>query len=161
MKFSKLSQKGQQGGTLIVALFTCLAIGIILSSALLVTSSRNKITVRSMAWNATMPVLEAGVEEAFTHLHDDVGHPATNGWISTNISGQTIYAKTRTFTDGSYFYATIYNATSNNPIIYSSGFVPSPLGGSGYISRTVKVLATNPPTIFTKAIASSGPIDVS
>ena len=152
--------KNEAGATLLIALFMALVIGTVLGSFLLVTSTRNKLSVRSTDWNAAIPVLEAGVEEAFTHLHDDTNYSA-NGWTRTNISGQVVFAKTRTLsTDGSYFYTTIYGAGSSSPIIYSAGFVPSPLGNGQYISRTVKVPTTNPPTLFTKAIAATGPISI-
>jgi len=151
-------KRNEAGATLLVALFTALIIGAVLGSFLLVTSSRTKLTLRSTAWNAAVPVLEAGIEEAFTHLHDDTNNYRTNGWALTNMSGQAVYAKTRSFKDGSYFYTTIFGAGSSGPIIYSAGFVPSPLGNGQYISRTVKVPATNPPTLFSKAIVAIGPI---
>jgi hypothetical protein len=43
-------------------------------------------------------------------------------------------------------------------VIYSQGYVRSPLKASQYVSRMVKVCATNPPNVFTKAIATSGTI---
>jgi hypothetical protein len=153
-----LSKKREQGSILAVALFTGLAIGIVLATYLTLISSRYNLTVRSMEWNAAMPVLEAGLEEALTHLHDDPAtSPTANGWTSGTISGLQVYTKERHFTDGSYFYVWIYNATAHNPRIYSQGFVPAPLG-QGYISRRVVVGATNTPSVFTKAIAATGAI---
>src|SRR3954470_9300529 len=108
--------KNETGATLLVALFTALIIGAVLGSFLLVTSNRTKLTLRSTAWNAAVPLLEAGVEEAFTHLHADTNNYRTNGWALTNISGQAVYAKTRSFKDGSYFYTTIFGAGSSGPI---------------------------------------------
>src|SRR4051812_6769752 len=148
----------EAGATLLIALFAALVIGTVLGSLLLVTSTRNKLSLRSTAWNASIPVIEAGIEEAFTHLHDDTNNYSANGWIRTNIGGQVVFAKTRNLNDASYFYTTIYGAGSSSPIIYSAGFVPSPLGNQQYISRTVRVTTTNPPTLFTKAIAATGPI---
>src|ERR1044071_9435329 len=160
MRISRNKYNEQTGATLIVALFTALIIGTVLGSFLLITSSRTKLSLRSTAWNAAIPVLEAGVEEALTHLHNDTNNYAANGWARTNISGQMVFAKSRSLSDGSYFYTTIYGAGSSGPTIYSAGFVPSPLGNGQYISRTVKVPTTNPPTIFTKAIAATGPISL-
>jgi hypothetical protein len=37
--------------------------------------------------------------------------------------------------------------TSASPSIYSTGFVPSPLSSSSYISRTAKITGSNPPLI--------------
>src|SRR5882724_8872479 len=151
----------EQGSTLMLVLFTGLAIGIVLASYLTLISSRHKTSVGSMDWNATIPELEAGVEEALTHLHNDASSPTANGWAAGTIGGQTVYTKTRHFSGGAYFYVTIYNATASNPLIYSSGFIPSPLNTNSYISRTVRVGATNPPTIFTGALAATGTIKLS
>lgn len=159
MRIRNNTSNKEAGATLIVALFTALIIGAVLGSFLLITSSRTKLNLRSTAWNAAIPVLEAGVEEAMTHLHNDTNYTA-NGWTATNISGQMVFAKSRNLGDGSYFYTTIYGASSSGPTIYSAGFVPSPLGKGQYISRTVKVPTTNPPTVYTKAIAATGPISL-
>ncbi len=127
-----------------------LAIGIVLASYLGLIGSRYKLTMRSQCWNQAVPVLEAGMEEALTHLQDDLNNPAANGWQLNTVSGQAVYSKQRTFADGSYFLVNIYNASaaaSNNPYIYSTGFVPSPLRATQYISRTAKVMGTNEPLL--------------
>ncbi len=130
-----------------VALIMCLTIGIVLASYLLLVGGRYKIIVRSQSWNGAVPVMEAGVEEAMAHVHADLNNPSANGWTPAILSGLQVYQKTRTFSDGSYFLATIYNATSNNPIIYSAGFIPAPFQSSNYISRTVKVSGSQMPLI--------------
>ena len=132
-----------------LSLFTCLAIGTVLASYLLLLSSRYKVTVRSQGWNAAVPVMEAGIEEAMTHVHNDLNNPSANGWTPAVLSGLQVYWKQRTFSDGSYFRATIYNATSNNPIIYSAGFVRSPLRTNSYITRVVRVTGSQMPLLFT------------
>lgn len=134
----------------------CLVVGIILAGYLVLTSNRFQMTVRSSDWNAAIPVLEAGVEEALTHLTRDTNQPTANSWGSATIAGNVVYTKTRTFSDGSYYYVYIKDYSANNPTIYSSGFVRSPYKASQYISRTVKVGITNPPTVWTHAIAVSG-----
>jgi hypothetical protein len=153
--------RGERGSTLLMALCVCIVVGIILASFLTMLSSRYNLSTRSTAWNTAIPVLEAGIEEAFTHLADDSGNPSANNWTSTNIAGQTVYWKRRNFSDGSFFYTRIHGATSNAPTIYSSGFVLSPIGDGTYLTRTVRIQATNPGTIFNKAIASKGPVTLS
>ena len=153
-----LSKKREQGSILVVTLFTGLAVGIVLASYLTLISSRYNLTVRSMGWNAAMPVLEAGIEEALMHLHDDPASPGANGWTAGTFGGQPVYTKQRHFTDGSYFYVWIKDAASANPTIYSQGFVPSPLHTNQYISRTVRVGAANTPSTFIQAISTTGPI---
>jgi hypothetical protein len=159
MKFS--SNKRERGSVLVTTLIVCVVIGTLLASYLTLLSSRYKLTERSKCWNTAIPVLEAGLEEALTHLHDDPNSPSANGWIAATVGGQPVYTKQRHFSDGSYFYVTIYNATANNPLIYSQGFVPSPLSSSQYISRMVKVGTTNPPNTFSRALAATGPITMS
>ena len=148
MKF--LSAKRQRGNTLVLTLVMTVTIGAVLASYLGLIGSRYKVTMRSQNWNAAVPVLEAGIEEALTHLQHDVNNPTANGWTLGTISGQQVYSKQRNFADGSYFLVNIYNATgaaSNNANIYSTGFVPAPLSSSSYISRTAKVTGTNQPLI--------------
>lgn len=154
------NSKRQQGNTLMVVLFFCLAIGMVLAGILTLISARYANTVRSNDWNTCIPVLEAGVEEAMTHLHDDTS-PGANSWTSTSIAGSQVYTKQHTFSDGSFYSVTIYNASATNPVIYSQGYVPSPLSGSQYISRLVRVGTANSPTVFTKAIATTGAISMS
>ena len=135
----KLITKNQeQGSMLVISLTTCAAIGIVLASYLLLLSSRYNLNARSMGWNAAMPTVEAGIEEALTHLQSDANNLNANSWTASTVGGQPVIKKKRTFADGSYADIMIYDAASSAPTIYSSGFVPAPLR-KGYISRTVRV----------------------
>lgn len=138
----------EQGNTLVLTLVMALTVGAVLSSYLGLIGSRYKVTLRSQCWNAAVPVAEAGIEEALTHLQADLNNPGANGWTLGTISGQQVYSKQRTFADGSYFSANIYyGSSSNTPFIYSTGFIPLPLSSSSYVSRTVKATGTNQPLI--------------
>jgi hypothetical protein len=148
----------EDGSTLFVAMTICLIVGLILSGYLVLTKNRFQMTVRSSDWNAAMPILEAGVEEAMTHMTRDTNAPTANNWALTNIAGNQVYAKKRTFSDGSYFYVYIRDFNSNSPTIYSQGFVRSPYHANKYIARLVKVGVTNPPTVYTHAISANGQI---
>jgi len=150
--------KRETGSSLFVTLTICLVVGIILAGYLVLTSNRFQMTVRSSDWNAAIPVLEAGIEEALTHLKCDTNQPSANGWTGATISGVQAYTKTRSFSDGSYFYVYLRDVTTNSATIYSQGFVRSPYNTNQYISRTVKVGATNPPTAFIQAIAANGAV---
>jgi len=143
---------------LMVTMITCLIIGTVLASFLVLISRRYNMTIRSAAWNAAMPVLEAGIEEGLAHLQAD-SNPAANGWIATTIGGQPVHIKTRNLEDGSYYVVMIYNASSENPTLYSSGYVPGPTG-DGYLTRLAKVTATRPKS-FSAAIAASGLVTLS
>ena len=133
-----LSKKREQGSVLVVTMITCGVIATVLGSYLVLLSTRYNLTVHSMAWNAAIPVLESGIEEAMTHLQYDTNSPGANGWDAGTYAGQTVNTKTRNFADGSYASVTIYNAASDNPTIWSSGFVHAPFR-HGYISRTVRL----------------------
>ena len=151
----------RQGSTVLLALFICVAIGIVLSSVLFLLQGRHTLAARAMVWNSALPIAEAGVEEALTHLHDDPGNVAANAWTASVVGGVTVYSKQRTFADGSYYSVSIENATTTSPNIFSTGFVPSPLKSNQFISRTVVAGATNSPTVFTKGIASTGTVTLS
>jgi hypothetical protein len=153
-----LYRQREQGSVLLTGLIIALAAGIALASYLTLVSNRYRMTVRSMDWNNAIPVLESGIEEALTHLNDDASLTA-NGWTTATIAGQSVVTKLRTNSDGTYFKAWIAGGLTAAPTIYSSGFVPVPLG-KGYITRNVKVIATRS-TLFTNAIASVGPINLS
>jgi hypothetical protein len=154
--------KSDSGSVLVVALVMSTVLAIILGSYLTLVASRNRITMRSQAWNEAIPVLEAGIEEGFTHLYDDSGSLANNGWSAVLINSNLVYQKTRYFTNNSFFndksycVVTLSNAVTTQPVIYSQGFVPAPLG-TNYISRLVQVVTTNP-VIFSKAVAATGAI---
>jgi hypothetical protein len=149
-------KKREDGSSLFVAMTICLIVGLILSGYLVLTSNRFQMTVRSSDWNAAIPVLEAGIEEALTHMARDTNSFTANNWTNTTIAGNQVYAKKRSFSDGSYFYVYIRDFGSGNPTIYSQGFVRSPYHSDQYISRTVKVGVTNPPTVFTHAFSLNG-----
>jgi hypothetical protein len=114
--------------------------------------------MRSLAWNSAMPVVEAGIEEAFSHLQRN-SNSLGNLWTVATINGQTVYQKQRNFDDGSYCLVTLSNVTGR-PSIYSEGFVPAPLNPNEYISRKVRVGLAKP-GVFTKAIAANGKITMS
>ena len=153
------SKRRDQGSVLAVTLIACLVIATALASYLVLISNRYTMTVRSMEWNAAMPILEAGVEEALTHLVCDTNSTTDNGWTTDTVAGQAVVKKQRDFADGSYALVRIADAGSTNPTIYSTGFVPAPLE-QGYISRTVKV-TTERPKVFSAAIAANERITLS
>jgi hypothetical protein len=97
--------------------------------------------MRTHDWNKAIPVAEAGIEEAFTHLKDDVANLETNGWSSKQFDGKPAYTKRRDFTsDGSHCLVMISNPAVS-PVVYSQAYVPGPLG-RGDLVRTVKVTCT-------------------
>jgi len=159
MKITRIKNSLSAGNALVVAMVLCGVIGLVLVSYLQLVHGRTKIRARSQAWNTAIPVLEGGIEEAFTHLQDDSNAMTANNWAAVTTNSTVVYQKTRTNSDATYCLVTISNASSTMPIIYSKGFVPAPLG-QGYISRLVQVILVNS-TTFSKAIAAKGLVDLS
>ena len=67
------------GNVLIITLVFFGIVALTTASYLSLAKSRALIRARSEAWNTALPVLEAGLEEGFTHLHDDSDAPTANG----------------------------------------------------------------------------------
>src|SRR5215475_13597099 len=69
------------GHILLATLVVCAVLGIALAAFLNVITSQNSYTVRSQVWNACMPVVEAGLEEALAHINDTTdANWNDNGW---------------------------------------------------------------------------------
>src|SRR5262249_25438084 len=145
----------------VITLVVGFLVGTMLASYLMLVGNRNSAAMRDTAWNAAIPVLEAGIEEALVHLNRDSANPTANNWTETAMNGQKAYWKRRDLPDGSYYYVTNVNITSPTPLIFSAGYVRTPMNADDYISRLVKVTATNPPTGFNAAIAANGIIQLS
>lgn len=140
-----------QGSTLILCVFFTAIIGITLASYLNLTASQNQAVMRSLAWNSTLPVLEAGIEEALTHLyHTDGTNLASNGWYYDDNR----YYKWRAVGDG-WTYVTISN--SSPPVIYARGFIRAPLQSSKWLSRSVRV-ETKKDGLFSRGLVAKGQI---
>jgi len=177
-------QTKDQGGALVLTLLTALVIGTTLASYLTLVSSQNASTMRSLAWNSSLPVVEAGIEEAMTQLHytcanfktgiTDPGASsmmAANHW--TRLSNGDYYQR-RQLWSGEYYEVTIKPVEP--PVIVSYGYVPAPLiPGSklamilgtvspstvpaGKMMRKVSVTTKRDP-FFSKAMAAEGVINM-
>src|SRR5439155_13514340 len=120
----------QSGSTLLLTLVATIIIGSMLVAYLTLVKGQHMAGMRSQAWNATIPVIEAGMEEALTHLNN---HGTTNllcdGW--TLIGSQ--YVMQRNIGDG-YYNVSIGNwvagASNQAPIIESRGFINTPVLGA-------------------------------
>src|SRR5215831_2911592 len=110
----KTRRKQETAGVLVVTLILVLALGGGGFGDLAFLSHRKKVALRTAAWNATIPVLEAGIQEALAHLRTDAARPEANCWTSTNFAGQPGYWKRRTTREGMFFLATICNYSNNN-----------------------------------------------
>src|SRR6187399_2930605 len=113
------NRSSRSGSILAISLVTVGLIGLALGSCLVLISNRNVSAMRATAWNSAIPVLEAGIEEALTHLHRDSNSPTANDWTADVVDGKTVYWKYRDFPDGSYYYVTNFGFGSTSPRIHS------------------------------------------
>lgn len=150
---------------------------IALMSYLTLVNSQNRVVARSQGWNSTVPVMEAGVEEALAHLNANAETGLNvDGWVKIG----NYYRMERAAGD-SYYVVTITVTNSFLPIIESRGFCRMPLltynpassspyflalagptynsPREGYIGRGVKITARRNGSL-TKAMLSKGRIDI-
>jgi hypothetical protein len=153
MKTIVSRKKKESGNVLLVSIGITTVVGFTLAAFLTLTAGQNTAVSRSQSWNSSIPIVEAGIEEAMTHLNDnctynDIQHPATNwaadGWTANDIG----YEKTTTLPGGSYYHVEIMTAFPRspfNPAIISEGHVQSPYG-----------VALGAPLPFIASIAPTG-----
>src|SRR4051812_5260759 len=131
----KVQLSRQNGSVLVVTLVITAIIGTALASYLKLVEFQNRAVVRSQYWNGAIPMCEAGIEEALTHLNKiGDGNRATNGWVLQN----GIYYMARTIGDSRY-EVSIDSATQ--PSITSIGYVREPINNTE-VHRTVMVRTT-------------------
>ena len=129
----KIRVSRERGSIMVIALVVAGVIGLALASYLSLVGTQNTLAVRSEAWNAALPVAEAGIDEAIAHLNTSATNLECNGW--TLVDGN--YVKERTFADG--YYSVAISANSTPVAVVSQGFVRAPYQNNSYISRTVRV----------------------
>src|SRR5688572_4026462 len=142
------ARRTQQGHTIMITLVVCLVLGVMLLGIIKLATNEGQMTGRSQNWNAVMPIVEAGIEEALTHLKHSPSNRADNGWALDTSVIPPVYAKTRNFKDG---YYTVTISTNWDPVIISQAGIRAP-GQTAYsIFRKVRVQGTNQP-LWTAAI---------
>jgi len=178
MKFTTFKSNQNQGSALVLTVIIVALTGLMLASYLQMVKSQNYNTVRSQAWNSAVPVIEAGLEDALTHMNIHTNALDVDGWQRSG----SVYWIERLVADGKYF-VTISNwnpnTTNNVPIVESRGFVTMPylvastpgpflaFGGTGtntvttqkYLGRGVRMRAKQD-RIFTKGLVAQGNIDM-
>jgi hypothetical protein len=146
-------RRRDQGHIIVLTLVASLVLGVVLVSVISLSSSEGQMTGRSESWNAAMPVVEAGIEEALTQLRYAPSNRSANGW--TLIDDQ--YTKKRTLGDGFY---EVSISTDKHPTITSRGLVKAPNQTNYSIYRVVRVAVTNEP-LFSNAMEALSTIDMS
>jgi hypothetical protein len=131
----KILRFKNNASVMVLALVTSAVLFVGLASYFTLVQSQNNAVVRSQTWNTAIPAAEAGIEDALTHLNTILdGSRATNGYSLTN----GMYVASRQI--GSFRYVVGID-TSNQPAIYSTGYVRT-LKGNAEIKRVIKVQST-------------------
>ncbi|MHB8523008.1 MAG: DUF7305 domain-containing protein [Limisphaerales bacterium] len=155
MKTPNNHRRQEQGNTIFISLIVAGLVGYLLASYLSLVRSENVATARSQSWNVAIPVLEAGIEEALTHLqYAGTTNLASDGWMLD--STLTNYAKQRDLGNGFSFNARI--SIANPPVITSTGYAPIPLSNTN-LSRTVRCQTQRNP-LFAKGMVAKGQINM-
>ena len=172
MKTRPAFLRNSRGSILMVTLVLSFTIGIVLLSCLSLVKSQNQAVARSQAWNACIPVIEAGIEEAMAHLNNQRETTYTvNGWTQDGV----VYWRERALGD-SFYSVNITLADPLRPVIVCTGYVRMPVlvaeangplladsavgvDGLQYICRAVQVVAQRHPT-FAKAMVAKESIDM-
>jgi hypothetical protein len=165
-------RRSRQGSILMVTVCIGIIIGVVLIACLNLVKSQNQAVVRSQAWNACMPVLEAGIEEAMAHLNNPNNVSfAVNGWAQTG----DVYSRYRAL-NNDFYLVNLFMSNMYQPVIVCTGYVRAPVlvaeanhalcaaagvyvGGVQYVSRTVQVVTRKRPT-FSKAMVAKDRIQM-
>ena len=144
--------KSTTGSVLILALFIVGIAILVVASYMGTALQRNKIAMRSAAWNQALAVAEAGIEEGLAQIQ--YSFPPTNGW--TSAGGR--YTKTRTSPfGGSDCYFSVNLNSTEPPVVTATGYVRAPLM-STYIKRTVQVVAAKGTNQYPYGLHAKGAI---
>ncbi len=138
MKTKITQRKSERANVLIVAICILGFAGLALLTFLNLTDGENKAVARSQNWNASIPIVEAGIEEAMAHLnydcaYSDITHQsgnnpwATQGWNAIDIG----YEKTTSLPNGAGYtvdIVTVAPFSRTNPAVVSQGHLASLTG---------------------------------
>jgi len=104
---------------------------------LALTSQGNSNVKRSIGWNSALPLAEAGVEEALSHIMRNTNAFGKDGWTSSSEG----FGKQRSLGDG-YYAVNIAGFPGGMVFITSTGY--GAWRASNFVARTVQVVAQTP-----------------
>jgi hypothetical protein len=135
--FSRFDANGRSASALLVILVIAGILAAAIGTYLALTSQGNSSVKRSIGWNAALPLAEAGVEEALSHVVLNTNQFGKDGWTLSSDG----FAKQRLLGDG--YYSVILDGFPNGQVyITSTGY--GAWSASNYIARTVLVAAQTP-----------------
>lgn len=134
MKIRLSAHRSTRASTYLTVVVVMIFVGVMLAAYLKMVASQNSYAGRSQTWNRTVPVLEAGLEEAMGHLNKN-GTPDSGGAVNlASLSGdgwdnngsiRGPWAK-QGWIDGDFYYVSISawdGTTAKFPTISSTGYV--------------------------------------
>jgi hypothetical protein len=153
MKTKLVRNARKLASTLLVTLFICTVLGASTLGYLMLVQQQNTLNVRSQAWNLTVALVEAGVEEALQQLNENFDTLGTGAWAPF---GANAYVCDRTLPGGSYRAFIYLTNGASSPVIVATATVDMKqwaqnrsstmfaavgvTGDSAYITRTVRVV---------------------
>ena len=121
------------GNVLVSSLVVSGTLGFVLAGYLTLVGYQHKASMRSTAWNAALPLAEAGIEEAMSQINaNGTNLVANNDW---SLVDDKYFQKWRTIGEDRYLAGFM---NTYPPILISQGFTRLPLK-TNLISRTVVV----------------------
>lgn len=171
MKINRSNKSSQTGSVLLLTVVFTGIMGFVLASYLTLVGAQNRSVVRSQTWNATIPLIEAGIEEAMGHLNENgLTNLFTQGWRK-----EYGYAlRRRRVGEGRY---TVAITPTTRPLIECTGFLPATMAFSAsdqvqfaqtgttiikkqlYVARTVRV-EVGGGALFAKGMVAKDAIDM-
>jgi hypothetical protein len=178
MKILQSRLESLQGNTLLLTIVVTGLVGFLLAAYMGLVRSQNISTMRSQSWNAAIPVVEAGLEDALTHINIQLTNDLNvNGWTKQG----EIYVSPRRYLSSNYYIATVSNwvvgSPTNRPVIESRGYVSAPivvasangpllatlgnpsLATRKYVARGIRCVTTTD-ALFSKGLVAKGMIDL-
>jgi hypothetical protein len=128
------ARRAERGMVLVTTLVIACLVGIVVGAVMIVVQQQNSFVARSRTWCSEIPIAEAGIEEAMTHLNSLPSDLASSGWT---LSGG-YFVKTREIGDG---YYSVSISPDTQPTITAIGFGRIPMQ-TKYTQRTVQVTTT-------------------
>ncbi len=129
-------RRSEAGASIIVAIFFAAAIGLMVSSFLLLTNSEYKMSTRALLSNSSLNLAEAGAEEALWALNN-------NDWSTWTEAGNYVSKKVSNFDLGSGRsgnFSVVVEDYATTPSVYVEGRVQTPTGIESY--RQLKIELT-------------------
>ncbi len=153
MKTKIIRKARELGATLLVTLFICTVLGTSALGYLMLVQQQGELNTRSQAWNLTIALVEAGVEEALQQMNDNFDNLASGSWAPYGSGG---YVCDRTLPGGSYRAFIFLTNGYSSPVIVATATVDmkqwakGPVhslfaavgvtGDASYVTRTVRVV---------------------